>query len=260
METTRSHWRGWLRYVGTSAVVGLLSLAASFVFYARRARAAQGLIASEPKPVKPLIARSTTRFYDPSGKLAFVIASHYVRYSDHSEVWSGQDLYPKTREGLTHIVDRQTEREISSDPLTKSVITMHFTRAEQQNTSGAWEESCPVEDMANASPGGVFFGHQTLHIVKQWGGTDVTERWMIPELDCFSVKEIDTSSGARNVKVVQSLQEGEPDRSLMAVPPDYTERSPAAVEDLREKTTGEGAFGRGLVGGMEKNYQRRKLQ
>ena len=62
------------------------------------------------------------------------------------------------------------------------------------------------------------------------------------------------------MKVVQSLQEGEPDRSLMAVPLDYTERSPAAVEDLREKTTGEGAFGRGLVGRMEKNYQRRKFQ
>ena len=96
--------------------------------------------------------------------------------------------------------------------------------------------------------------------MKQWGGTDVTERWMIPELDCFSVKEIYSSSGARNVTVVESLQEGEPDRSLMAVSPDYTERSPAAVEDLREKATGEGAFGRGLVGRVEKDYQRRKLQ
>jgi len=254
MVETRSRWATWPRHAATCVGVSLLSLGASFVFYAHRARAAQAA------QVGPLIARSTTHFYDPSGRLAFVTALQYVRYSDHSEVWAGQDVYPKTREGLTHIVNRQTEREISFDPLTKSVITMHFTRAEQQNASGAWEASCPVEDMANASPGGVFFGHQTLHIVRQWGGTDVTERWMIPELDCFSVKEIFTSSGARNVTVVESLQEGEPDRSLMAVSPDYTERSPAAVEDLREKATGEWAFGRGLVGRVEKDYQRRKLQ
>jgi hypothetical protein len=46
----------------------------------------------------------------------------------------------------------------------------------------------------------------------------------------------------------------------MAVPPDYTERSPAALEDLLEKATGEGGFGRGLIGRLEKDYQRRKLQ
>ena len=154
MVKTRSDWATWLRYAGTCVGVGLLSLGASFVLYTHRARAAQAQAAAQPKPVKPLFARSTTRFYDPSGKLAWANALQYARYSDHSTAATVQELYPKAIDYLTHIVDRQAEREISFDPVTKSVITMHFSRAEQEAlAAGAWEESCPVEDMANASPG-----------------------------------------------------------------------------------------------------------
>jgi hypothetical protein len=107
------------------------------------------------------------------------------------------------------------------------------------------------------------FGHQTLHITEHWvpkDPADAIERWMIPELDCFTVKEIYRSAGARTEEVVESLEEGEPDRALAAVPAEYTERSPATVDDLHQKATGQPAFGYAWGTKIEKDYQRRKFQ
>jgi hypothetical protein len=261
MGMSVKHWR-WVRLFGYAvvcAVAGLSSLGLSFLFFSHRARAAQVGTASEPQPMKPWAVRSTMSFYDPSGRLVLVIASQYVRYTDRSMAGRAQQVYPRKMELLSHILDRQTEREVFLEPQTKSVTAMRLPRATQEKlTSSAWEGSCPVEDMKDATPGGVFFGHQTLHIVKNWGPGVATERWMIPELGCLSVKEIDTSHGARNVEVVESLQEGEPDRSWTEVPQDYTERSPAAVDDLLKRTTGGVAFGKGTR--IERMYRERKLQ
>ena len=220
------------------------------------ARAAQ----AQGKPVAPLSAKSTTNYYHPSGKLAMTIWTQYDRYSDHSLVLHQQQRYPMPVELLSQILDRRTEREIYLDPQTRSATTMTSSRAQQESaTSGSWEESCPVEDMANASPGGVFFGHQTLRITKQWAPTSTTERWMIPELDCFTVKEIYSSGGARTEKVVESLQEGEPDRLSAAVPADYAERSPVAVDHLLMQAGGKAAFGSTWGAKLEREYQRRKV-
>jgi hypothetical protein len=251
-----------LRRAGACLGVCLLSLGASFLFYSNRARAAQA--ATQPRPVRPLMARRVTNYYDPSGRLSATIESQYARYGDHSLVVHQQQRYPNERDLLSQILDRQAEREIYLDPRTRSVVTMTFPRAKQESlTSGSWEESCPTEDMANATPGGVYFDYQTLHITKHWiakDPTDATERWMIPELDCFTVKEIYRSSGARTEEIVESLEAGEPDRTLAAVPADYTERSPAAVDDLCSKATGSPAFGYAWGKKMEREYQLRKAQ
>jgi hypothetical protein len=255
-------WRTWLRYSGACIGVGLLGFAASFLFYVHRARAAQA--PTEPRPCKPLQARRVINYYGPSGTLALASEVLYVRYSDHSLVVQGRQRYPKQDDTFTHISDRQTEREIYLESHTRSVTTMTFPRAKQESlTSGSWEESCPAEDMPNATPDGVYFGHQTLHITERWvpkDPTDAIERWMIPELDCFSVKEIYRSAGARTEEVVESLEEGEPDRSWTAVPAEYTERSPATVDGLLQKATGKPAFGYAWGARIEKDYQRRKVQ
>ncbi len=192
------------------------------------------------------------------------ISLEYARYGDHTLVLHQLRRYPAPEELLSQILDRQTEREIYLDPRTRSVTTMSFPRAKQEALTSHHEaESCRAEDIANASPDGVFFGHQTLHVTEQWGpasAPDTTERWIIPELDCFTVKEIYRSGGARNEMVVESLQEGEPDRSLAAVPAEYTERSPAEVDNLLKKATGKPAFGYAWGARMERDYQRRKVQ
>jgi hypothetical protein len=229
---------------------------ALFSLLACRALGAQGT------PVKPVAATSRNNHYDQTGKLWFSTRVQYVRHSDRSTVLRQQELHPKKADLLTQILDRQTEREVFLEPLTRSVTTLALSRAEQESlTSGAWEGSCPVEDMANASPGGVFFGHQTLHITKDWGAGEIAERWMILELDCFTVKEINTEAdGQYSETVVESLHEGEPDRSFVAVPADCAERSPAAVDDLLMKATGEPAFGCAWGARMEREYQRHKVR
>jgi hypothetical protein len=207
-----------------------------------------------------LVALRTTTYYDPSGRLSSIIAVQYVRYSDHSLVVHQQMRYPEKVDLLTQILDRQSEREIYLDPRTRSATTMSLPRARQESmTSGNAAESCLSEDIAKATPDGVYFGHQTLHLTENWPGGEATERWMIPELDCFPVKAIARLGLARTEEVVESLQEGEPDRSATAVPADYAERPPAAVDDLVKKAAGQPAFGYAWGARMEKEYQRRKV-
>jgi len=260
----RSHprWRVWLRYASACVAAGMVSLGGSFLFYTHRARAAQSAVA--PRPAKALVAQRVTTYYDASGRMSSIIASRYVRYTDHSLVVSQQMRYPKQMDLLTQTLDRQSEREIYMDPRTRSVTTLSLSRAKQESmTSGNSQESCLAADMARALPDGVYFGHQTLHLTENLPAGGTEESWFIPELDCFNVKVVTRAGGASRAStetLVESLVEGEPDRSLAAVPSGYTERSPTAVDDLLRKAGNQPAFGYGWASRMEKQYQRRKVQ
>jgi len=252
-------WMAWAWCAAASLMVGLIGFGASSLFYALNARAAESNV--QTRPVRPLIARRVTTYYGSSGAVSSIVAAQYVRYSDHSLVVAQQELYPQKADLLTHILDRRKEQEIYVDSRTRSVTTMSLSRSKQERmTSGNATESCLAEDLQRAKPDGVYFGHQTLLLTEAWPGGEITENWIIPELDCFVVKAIARVGNARTEEVVESLEEGEPSGSWLTVPLDYTERSPSAVHDLVMKATGQSAFGHSWGETMEKEYQRRKAR
>jgi hypothetical protein len=103
-------------------------------------------------------------------------------------------------------------------------------------------DSCPA-DTANLEKVGVFFpvSHLALGLARTW----VEEKWAVPELECFAVKQLDYLIvngviGAHNEKIVTSITEGEPAPDLISVPANYVETSPRQVdEELARQWPGE---------------------
>lgn len=245
--------------------LGVISLSVSFfLFHARRVHACQVSYAAQHKLVRPFSAALTHSYYLPSGELSRVVAIDYLRYSDRTTVNRPTLRYPTTRELPWEVSDLATEVRLLLEPRTKSVTTTRYTRDEEYSFfSGAWEESCPAEsEISSSSPGGVYFGYQTLHVSKTWSPQWIQERWMIPELECFSVKEINTvPGGAHNELIAASLTEGEPSRDLARPPSGYIERSPISVEQAYKEQTGDATFwGKGLTQRLQHDYEQRRVQ
>ena len=116
--------------------------------------------------------------------------------------------------------------------------------------SSMGEESCPDDvDLSTLPSGGDYFGYKTLHYIEHVNAFTTDERWIILELECYAVKAIYTAQGAREVKEISMLKEGEPPAEMKFLPPDYVERSPAAVEKLHAEKNprGEGFTGNAAI-------------
>ena len=108
------------------------------------------------------------------------------------------------------------------DPRTKSRVTRMYPRQELLGyLTNMEEESCPG-NLSDLPRGDVFFEHQTRRITTHDTSDGVQERWMIPELECLSVKEIQRRGTLHNDINAISLNEGEPSRNVTLVLPDYT--------------------------------------
>ena len=79
------------------------------------------------------------------------------------------------------------------------------------------------------------------------------EKYVVPELRCFSVHAIDRrSDGATTEEEVVSLQEGEPRKSYFDIPPDFTERSPRELNDAYTRKFGQKLWSEAAVKVMER--------
>lgn len=201
--------------------------------------------ASEQQPYSsssPFSAVFVIRQYSPDGKLALTSTWNYYRFSDGSYATGGsRQLEPGQRPLVDNIVDLRSQRDLMLEPVTKSVITFKRSPGEQENAmQGMWEENCPTNDseIESTEPGEIFFGYPTVHVVKHFDPTWKEDRWMIRDLRCFSVKEIDIAGASRDETIVTSLALGEPPRSVLSAPEDFVERSPFEVAKAYALATG----------------------
>jgi len=244
------------------AAVALLSGVVSYVVFVNPggARAQSGAV---PITVRPFVAELRVDYYPPSGKLVRTQLLTYGRYADAGHVMRQTQSYPVARELMGEVFDMQHEVKIFLDPRTKSKMTMAFPRAEQISfRAGLWEENCPARnEVTEWTPADDMLGYKTVRVTKKFGPSWTTERWMIPMLNCFTVREVDMASSARTERTALKITEGEPDSAMIDALTSYTERSPAIVEGLFKNVTGEDSFmGSKLAASMEAEYRRRNAK
>jgi hypothetical protein len=229
----------------------LLCWCVAFVAYSpvTHVRAAQ--------PAKPFTALIRTEYYSPDGSLGRSVVQEYARFSDRTMISRVREEFPTHHESPWEIFDVRDERKIIIDPNTKSIITRGYGRQELLgDITNMEDESCPqnVESLPHSE---VYFGYQT-RLIKIHDDPLEKERWIIPELECFPVKSIVRRGTAHNEINAITLNEGEPSRDLAFVPPDYTERSPAEIEQIYFRSMGEPLFGSAFAQRLEADYQKRK--
>lgn len=224
--------RRLLAAVASRRVAALCALAAcvgallSFLFTSRSARASGQATEMSSTPFTAVVL---LKQFGPDGKLAVRSTWNYYRFSDGSfATGSSREIEPERIPLSDNVTDLHLRQDLLLEPITKSVITFKRAPGEQVSAlQGMWEENCPSGNVEATEPGELFFGFPTVHITKHFDPTWKEDRWMIRELRCFSVKEVDVSGASRNEHVVTSLALGEPPRTALSAPEGFVERSPA---------------------------------
>lgn len=210
-------------------LVSVLSFAAAYV-YARTA------LANSFEHVLPFTAVVTTSYYSGDGALGRKTTKLYVRYRDHKTAYEVNEVFPKQTPKLVDIIDVRSGQRTFLDPLTKSKSTFYYAPEHLRRIfleSGS--ESCPA-NVLDLEQAGVFCGLSTRHQVERLNPTWTEESWLVPELSCFAMKQIDYLSmsgklGARDEEAVTSFTPGDPAPGLLPDPEDYTERTPQDTEN-----------------------------
>ena len=240
-----------------SAALVAISFSGAFWFTASHPRRAAAQTVSPA--VRPFVATISKKYYDPSGALSVLEEIQYVRTARRTTMVRPRQIYPRDKPLLAELIDNDHEAKLFLEPVTRSVTSIQYARSDQNKfMAGAWEETCPKDDkdIIVLPDSAVFFGYSTLHVVKKWNSNWTTERWMAPALECFSLKEIDTLTGARDVITVTSIQEGEPSIDILRTPEGYTERSPVEVESRYTTATGvRSLWGKSLVARLDAEYR-----
>lgn len=254
--------RYWWYAICCCFIGGLLSFGITFIVLSPPVgvHAAQTLTPGKiARPVKPFTALIRTEYYSASGSLGRSALKEYARFSDHTMISRVREEFPSRKESAWEVFDVRAEQMIVIDPQTKSKISRPYPKTELLGyLANMEEESCPG-NLADLPRGELYFGYQTRRITTHDLPDGDQERWMIPELECFSVKEIQRKGSSHNEINAISLNEGEPSRDLALVPSDYTERGPAAVEELH-RLAGAPLFGKGMTDKLEEDYQKRKVR
>lgn len=252
-----STWRFWLSCVG----LALLAAAVSFFATVRPVRASAH---NDPtSPAKPFSATIDLTQFWPPGTVFLRSTWNYYRFRDGSYAERDfRQIQPDQRPGIDKVVDLRLRQDLFIEPVTKSVITIKRAPGEQINVmEGAWEDNCPTEDdnLELTEPGESFFGFPTIHVVKNFGDNWIEDRWMIRDLRCFSVKEVDVSGSSKNEHLVTSLVLGEPPSSVLSAPEGYVERSPIeTVKAYALVKGGDQLFSGGLLQKLTHDYERGK--
>ena len=202
----------------------------------------------------------------------------YARKSDDSfvQIFDSQSPDHKQSALMTEIYDAQKSQNIILEPFTKSVITYQYSSREYRQIVATLEsENC---EPSQTDPTGRkvadgrsrnAFGRNARHEMERLPlGTSTDsqrewthERYVVPELRCFSMHTIDRrSDGAITEEEDVSFQEGEPPEFYFGVPPDYVERSPLELNEAYATKCGVGQqfWPEPAVQGMERRYQRLK--
>jgi hypothetical protein len=252
------NWRFTLVCLATGLLAGTVSFLASV----------GSVRASGHDPIAPTLPFSAgivlKQFWPPgTGKVAASTKWTYYRFTDGSYAERDTEvLLPEERPGIDKVVDLKLRQDLFMEPVTKSVITIRRAPGEQINVmNGAWEDNCPGDDddVQSMEAGEMFFGFPTIHVVKNFGADWIEDRWMIRELRCFSVKEIDVSGPSKNEHLATSLVVGEPLRSVLSAPEGYVERSPTeTVKAYALAKGGDPLFSGGLLKKLNADYERGK--
>ncbi len=243
-------------------VGGLLLLAA--ISFASTYLCSRRALAKGVETGTPFTAQMTKSYYSGNGTLVRRTTKIYARYGNRKTAYEVTEVYPKQTPKLIDIVDVPAGEEIVLDPVTKSKSTFYYTpdhlrRIFLESSS----ESCPsnVSDLEQA---GIFFGYPTRHEIDHLSPTWTEEAWLIPELNCLAVKQIDYLSAngkvaARNEEVVTSLVMGDPAPDVLPNPDDYTEMTPEDMEnEVARLYPGQVFWGPTMLKRMEKEYQARR--
>jgi hypothetical protein len=166
---------------------------------------------------------------------------------------------------MVSIMDTPHRQMITLEPFTRSKITETYTDKEfAAIISTNLDENCPAGGPPTAGGGtpygGAFFGHAAVYSKSmddiRSGGILAVERWTVPDLNCFAVKEIATRGTMRVEARVDSLTEIEPPSDMFNVPSGYTERSPLEMEGAYKERFGAGFWGEQIAAGLERRYRR----
>lgn len=246
------------RLAAICLLAAMIAGAASFFVTARSMRASQSGTPSLPSV--PFTAVVVESLYAPDGTLGTGYSEDYLRFSDGSFAKvNAHGVYPGKRELMNSATDLRLERELLIEPTTRSVVTFNKPLRELISyVKGQWEESCPGKDdhIERTEPGEAFFGYPTVHVTNRFDEDWKEDRWIIPQLRCFSVKEIDDFGSSHNELIVTSLVLGEPPRSALSAPEGYTERSPAElVKEYAIANGGEQLFGARVLKKLTQDYE-----
>jgi len=215
----------------TVAAVSFFTLSRRTVFRMLVAQAASG-------PITPFTARTTMTQFDKDGLVtATEVMINAVR-SDGSQVMLRESINNRSV-GAKSLVDVPSRKRISVDPLTRSITTYSLAaddiaalRPQPSACNGGERNNIQGRDVFQKATDEVF-GEKNQH----------RESWLAPELGCFPLRSKVTLSVNGMLKLTKTeevflLVVGEPDRSLFAVPADYTERSPSEVFRERARIKG----------------------
>ena len=212
--------------------------------------------------VTPFTSQTTKNYYNSEGKLGRSETILYLRFRNRRTAYEVTQTYPTVYTEIVDIVDIPAGQRIYLEPLSKSKHTLRYTPQElAQSFLDLPSESCP-SDLEWLDRNGVFFGYHTRHSVEQVTPTWREETWMIPELQCYPVKQLDyllkaNLVEAHNEAVVTSLTVGEPTAAAIPDPSGYVERSPKEVEkEVERLSPGRKFWGATVVDQMERQYQR----
>jgi hypothetical protein len=163
-----------------------------------------------------------------------------ARRSDGSNSISFSVESPKGEKGfVTEIFDHSSLKYKSIEPFTHSVTTDNHTAAEMASELTD-KHGCSPEELAivtASTSSATMLGYTVFPIAESNGDM----KWVAPALGCYPLKQTEEMSprGSRNEITVTSVEEGEPDPDLFAVPANYVERSPSEVDALYNVECGE---------------------
>jgi len=248
------HITSMVALFGLCCGIGLWLFKFGVQLSAQQAIEPQGGLATSPRPFTATVRRD---LYDPQGKLGRSIELEYIRFSDRSTIVFQHQTFPRPKELYGAVRDLARGRIILIENYTRSVLTVKLSRdAQLKDMENMWEETCPsVNDGVAISPSETILGYSIKRVTKRWSNDWITERWMAPDLGCFTMHEIDMASGAKTETTVVSIREGEPSRDLLNAPPGYVERSPDDIETRYKAFTGERTlWGPSLLQKLRKQY------
>jgi hypothetical protein len=241
---------GWL--LG-SVVLGIVA------FYVTSLSFSKALAAEKVEIHHPLTAQITKNTYSAASKLVETDVKAYSRYSDGSIVSQIRQTYPANKPISVEIIDATRGQWVILDTVTSSATTLKKTpEVVRGELADLEEEGCPDGvDIAKLPEGREIEGFKTLYYADKTDPGETIEKWIVPELGCFAVQEIQTSylhHGSHNVILASSVVAGEPAEDLRIVPPSYIERDPITVDQLHMEATGEPFWGDLLLRKMKKEY------
>lgn len=231
----------WLLiFIGSMA----LGLAGSRMLSVRQAtvRAFDGV-----HPKRSFLLQTTQNMFTASGTFSRTKLKTYARFGDGTVMFSIRQTIPEAELITMQILDPNKDARIFVDEVTKSVTTIKPPKAVfSEMMSELSSEGCPSGvDLSKLPESEEILGVKTRYYVDETPAiTD--ERWIVPDLNCIILKEIQTShelGGAHNEMMATSITFGEPPARLRTIPPFFAERAPKQVQSLHLAATGHERWG-----------------